>query len=256
MRRPAEQRTQSLGAVRTEPRTQSFGAASPLLAQLLSSDGIDSAAICPTFELGKNFAHDCSDLRRAAGDCRFHRGSQLGVANLSGEIFLERGCFGRLLVSEILATALRVHLHRFLPALDGFAQDVDHFRIHRLALQLDLLVLDLGEDGAEEERARLVLGFAGRIEIALQSGEELGHSLDVAGATILTHRRIQLALSALAGLLVMTMLAEIGEDTRLFALLLEALERALKVLVVMDYDFRQILLPPFVAFVRRLGTDR
>jgi hypothetical protein len=24
----------------------------------------------------------------------------------------------------------------------------------------------------------------------------------------------------------------------------------------MDYDFRQILLPPFVAFVRRLGTDR
>jgi hypothetical protein len=24
----------------------------------------------------------------------------------------------------------------------------------------------------------------------------------------------------------------------------------------MDYDFRQILLPPFVAFVRRHGTDR
>jgi hypothetical protein len=46
--------------------------------------------------------------------------------------------------------------------------------------------------------------------------------------------------------------AEIGEDTRFFALLLEALERALKVLVVMDYDFRQILLPPFVAFCRRI----
>jgi hypothetical protein len=54
----------------------------------------------------------------------------------------------------------------------------------------------------------------------------------------------------------MAMLAEIGEDARFFALLLEALERALKVLVVMDYDFRQILLPPFMAFVRRLGTDR
>jgi hypothetical protein len=50
----------------------------------------------------------------------------------------------------------------------------------------------------------------------------------------------------------MTMLAEIGEDTRFFALLFEALERALKVLVVMDYDFRQILLPPLVAFVRRI----
>ena len=46
----------------------------------------------------------------------------------------------------------------------------------------------------------------------------------------------------------MTMLAKIGEDARFLALLLEALERALKVLVVMDYDFRQILLPPFVAF--------
>jgi hypothetical protein len=47
----------------------------------------------------------------------------------------------------------------------------------------------------------------------------------------------------------MTMLAEIGENARFFALLLEALERALKVLVVMNYDFRQNLLPPFVAFV-------
>ena len=46
----------------------------------------------------------------------------------------------------------------------------------------------------------------------------------------------------------MTMLSEIGEDARLLALLLEALESALKILVVMDYDFRQILLPPFVAF--------
>ena len=45
----------------------------------------------------------------------------------------------------------------------------------------------------------------------------------------------------------MTMLAEIGEDTRLFALLFEALQRTLKVLVVVNYDFRQNLLPPFVA---------
>jgi len=50
----------------------------------------------------------------------------------------------------------------------------------------------------------------------------------------------------------MTVFAEIGEDARFFALLLEALERALKVLIVMDYDFRQILLPPLVAFGRRI----
>jgi hypothetical protein len=48
----------------------------------------------------------------------------------------------------------------------------------------------------------------------------------------------------------MPMLAQIGENARFLALLLEALERALKVLVVMNYDFRQNLLPPFVAFVR------
>ena len=47
----------------------------------------------------------------------------------------------------------------------------------------------------------------------------------------------------------MTVLAKIGKDARFLALLLEALQRALKVLVVMDYDFRQILLPPFVALL-------
>jgi len=54
----------------------------------------------------------------------------------------------------------------------------------------------------------------------------------------------------------MTVFAEIGEDARFLALLFEALERALKVLVVMDYDFRQILLPPFVAIcIAGLCTD-
>ncbi len=52
----------------------------------------------------------------------------------------------------------------------------------------------------------------------------------------------------------MTVLAEIGKNARLLALLFEALQRALKVLVVMDYDFRQNLLPPFLAtFVAGLG---
>jgi len=55
----------------------------------------------------------------------------------------------------------------------------------------------------------------------------------------------------------MTVLAEIGEYTRLLAFLFETLQRALKVLVVMDYDFRQNLLPPFMANVfAGLGLDR
>ena len=47
------------------------------------------------------------------------------------------------------------------------------------------------------------------------------------------------------------MLAKIGKDARFLAFLFEALERAFKVFVVMDDDFRQYLLPPFVAFLRR-----
>src|SRR5687767_13937217 len=72
---------------------------------------------------------------------------------------------------------------------------------------------------------------------------------DPPGTAVLAHSRVQLALAALTRLLVMTVLAKIGKDARFLALLLEALQRALKVLVVMDYDFRQNLLPPFVAFV-------
>jgi hypothetical protein len=37
----------------------------------------------------------------------------------------------------------------------------------------------------------------------------------------------------------MTMLAQVGQDAGLFALLLEALERALEILVLVDDDFRQ-----------------
>ena len=54
----------------------------------------------------------------------------------------------------------------------------------------------------------------------------------------------------------MTVLAKIGKDARFLALLLEALQRALKVLVVMDYDFRQNLLPPFVGAFRAGKMDR
>jgi hypothetical protein len=45
----------------------------------------------------------------------------------------------------------------------------------------------------------------------------------------------------------MTVLAKIGKDARFLALLLEALQRALKVFVVMDDYFRQNLLPPLAA---------
>src|SRR5690606_15587616 len=73
-------------------------------------------------------------------------------------------------------------------------------------------------------------------------------------ALVLALRRVELPLALLARLLVVAMLAKVREDPRLLALLLEALQRALEVLIVVDDDFRQTGLPPFVAFVRRLGT--
>ena len=54
---------------------------------------------------------------------------------------------------------------------------------------------------------------------------------------ILARRRVHLALATLARLLVVAMLAQIREDPRLLDLLLEALERALKVLVFLNDDF-------------------
>ena len=55
--------------------------------------------------------------------------------------------------------------------------------------------------------------------------------------TILSRRRIHLALALLARLLVVAMLAEIREDSRLLDLLLETLERTLKILVFLNDDF-------------------
>jgi hypothetical protein len=51
-----------------------------------------------------------------------------------------------------------------------------------------------------------------------------------------------------------TVLAKIRQDPRLLTLLLEALERALEVLIVMDDDFRQTGSPPFAASVRQLNV--
>src|SRR5690606_16774646 len=73
------------------------------------------------------------------------------------------------------------------------------------------------------------------------------------GALVLALRRVELPLALLARLLVVAMLAQVRKGPGLLALLLAALQRALEVLIVVDDDFRQTGLPPFVAFVRRLG---
>jgi hypothetical protein len=76
----------------------------------------------------------------------------------------------------------------------------------------------------------------------------------VSRATILPDRGIHFPLPTFARLFVMTVLAKVRQDSGLLALLLEALERALEVLIVMDDDFRQTGSPPFAAFVRQLNV--
>jgi hypothetical protein len=61
--------------------------------------------------------------------------------------------------------------------------------------------------------------------------------LTVARATILPDGGIHLPLPAFARLLVVAMLAEIRQDPGLLALLLEALQRAFEVLIVVNDDF-------------------
>lgn len=58
-------------------------------------------------------------------------------------------------------------------------------------------------------------------------------------ASILPDRGVHLPLSPLTRLLVVAVLAEVGEDAGLLAFFLEAFERPLEVLIVVDDDFRQ-----------------
>ena len=60
----------------------------------------------------------------------------------------------------------------------------------------------------------------------------------------LPHGGVGLPLALLTRLFVMTMLAQVGKDSRLLALLLEALEGPLKALVIVDDDFRHLDLSP------------
>src|SRR5262249_7275014 len=60
---------------------------------------------------------------------------------------------------------------------------------------------------------------------------------DTRATAILADRGVHLPLPLLARLLEVPVLAKIGKDPRLLALLLEPLERPLKALVIMDDDF-------------------
>jgi len=84
------------------------------------------------------------------------------------------------------------------------------------------------QDGGEEEGAGLVAFLARRVECGAELlGETTVHFC--CGGSCGAQRSS--SAPALARLLVVAVLAKVGENARLFALLLEALQRALEILV-------------------------
>jgi hypothetical protein len=59
------------------------------------------------------------------------------------------------------------------------------------------------------------------------------------GTSVLADGCVHLSLATFAGLFVVPMFAKIGENACLLTLFLEAFQRTLEVLIVMDDDFRQ-----------------
>jgi len=64
---------------------------------------------------------------------------------------------------------------------------------------------------------------------------------------------VLLTLAALTWFLVVPVLAEIGENARFLALLLEAPQRALEVLIVVNDDFGQELVSPLLGALTPCG---
>jgi hypothetical protein len=67
---------------------------------------------------------------------------------------------------------------------------------------------------------------------------------DTWATTVLADRGVHLPLPLLARLLEVAMLAKVGENPGLLALLLEALERPLEALVIVDDDFWHSCITP------------
>src|SRR5262245_32312731 len=93
-----------------------------------------------------------------------------------------------------------------------------------------------------------VRSFSCALRAAFMAARKASATLLAAGDTrapaVLADGGIHFPLPLLARLLEVTMLAEIRQDPGLLALLLEALERPLEALVIMDDDFRHAVYHP------------
>src|SRR4029077_243695 len=143
------------------------------------------------------------------------------------------------LVRQILAIPLGVLLDRFPAALYPATQHLRDLVVRGLVAECDVSVLEVCEDGGEEQRARRITGFARFVHRGAQPLQDSSH-LDRPNAPVLAARGVHLALFPLTGLLVVAVLAEVRENPGLLALFLEALECPFETLVIVDDDFRHL----------------
>src|SRR5215204_6460003 len=130
--------------------------------ELLANNLVDHLAVGFALVLWKDLAHDLPDILRATRD-RLADGSAdfLRVYSRRKE-FLEYLDLGCLVGSQVWTCGIL--LDRFAPDLNALPQDVDHLVVGGGAAQIDLAVLEIGQDGTKDEGTLFILRFAGRIE--------------------------------------------------------------------------------------------
>ncbi len=139
--------------------------------QLLTDNRADDAAIRPSLELRHHGCHHGSDLRSTPLNCRPHCRADLIRVGLLRQIAFKDDHFCALPFRQLLAPALFIGFRRLPPALDAALKHFHHLFIGELAPQLDLPVLHIRHDGAEQKRTRLVLRLARGVQVVLKALE-------------------------------------------------------------------------------------
>ena len=168
---------------------------------------------------------------------RISSGSAAGGRNSSSTLIWDASVRGQ------IGPARGILLDRLPPDLDALPQHVDDLVVRGRTPKIDLAVLEIGEDGAEDQGAFLVLRLAGRVEGGAQVAVRLD-SGDTRTTPAFADGGARLALPFFARLFEVSVLAEVRQDAGLLALLLESFERPLEALVIVDDDFWHSLTHP------------
>src|SRR5258706_65981 len=144
--------------------------------QLLADDLVHQFAVRPALELRHDLSHDLSDVLGPRGDRLPHGAPDLLGIDRGGEELLERPHLAELRRRPGGAPRGGVLLGRLAAGLDAAAHDPGRPLIGDGVLELEFAVLEVCEDGGEEERAPLIAVFAGLVH---RGAEPLGQARHV-----------------------------------------------------------------------------